>query len=98
MSGGGPNNANRCARSGTLGAAIFVLLLFVRGIDVTKNANRRRDIIHRLSRQRPGNAHLALSCVAGGDFASPPSASSAIKASVPIRAMGGLVPLYLHGR
>ena len=54
MSGGGPNNANRCARSGTLGAAISVLLLFVLDTNATLRSTKRitdtNDIIHQRSR------------------------------------------------
>jgi hypothetical protein len=40
MSEGGPNSANRSTGPGTVGAAISVLLLFVRGTDATNTLDK----------------------------------------------------------
>src|SRR6516165_6969384 len=93
MSGGGPNSANRCARPGTLGAAISVLLLVVLDTNATNTLDQSesptRTILYINGRgMRPGNARLAPSnagsspsgpesSVVVGYFAAPPSASSA---------------------
>ena len=66
MSGGGPNSPNRCTRSGTLGAAISVLLLFVLDTNATntldKSESPTRTILYINGRgMRPGNARLAPS-------------------------------------
>src|SRR5437868_4802095 len=44
MSGGGPNNANRCARPGTLDAAISVLLLFVLDTNATNTLDKSESL------------------------------------------------------
>jgi hypothetical protein len=62
MSGGGPNNANRSARSGTLGAAISVLLLFFLDTNATLRSTKRITDANNIILQRSQhNAGLAPS-------------------------------------